>query len=586
MKKCLAIFDCGFGYGDCFISIPTIMEIYKMGYKVRLITLDKNIPIFKLLPEEIFSGIFHMNSQQLFYEDDFDLVINGQYWWYNGTVRKFGSNVMDAFARYNRIFTDEIGMISGLLPELNIPRDVRNKIKNLIMTQAKGRPTVLYQSLVSFWNKMIAPNKWQEVVKELSTHFCIIQIGAKQHCPGTVDLTEKTSILESIALASECDILLGGDSWMNHCSGFVKTPGVFVWTSTGPEDYGYPWNRNIWHPEVADCMPCGRPFRWLYDYDYKSKDTWERSEAGWVCPNKYCDGAISPSEIVEQVIDLYEERENVDFTFRNYVKELDKDIKKIRMVEEDYLISFIITVYDKIEKLPEVIQSIKDNCPYRYEIILVDNGDNGLHQYYKQPNVKVLDYTSNLGYSGGNNAGMEFAKGDYYIIVNPDMIIKDKRCIKQLVKYSGQTSISGKLVGTRDWYTYPASFPTYRVAGEIPFFYNQPTHDMPGWKPMPYIDGSLICIPKNIFEETGGFDTGLPELVYFDEAPLLFRAYLKGFKIVDAKIDPYIDHQHTDYATENVVKWTKANRQYFYETYALPNWNKFLKYLSGDSIKK
>lgn len=595
------VYDSGFGYGDSFISIPTIMKLKEEGYLVRLITQSKNTPIFDLLPPDTFEVICDMNSQQRFYTHDFDIALNGLYWWANGRVCNFGENVMNYFYHWNGLD----GNLDGELFKIDIPKEEIAKADLLIEEKSGGKPVIVFQTLMSFWNKMINYETWNDAINKLKEDFCILQIGAPMRFNGTVNLCGKTSIRESIALAKQSDVLMGGDSWLNHASGFLKKAGVFTWTSTSPEDYGYCWNRNIWHPEVADCLPCGRPYRWMYDYNYKRPDSWERDDAGWCCPDKFCAKAITPEEIVEQIYNCYDEQKyaTTNFSFKDYKKEEDQYIKSIVQIKEnDPKVSFVVVTYDKLDKLDEVIKGIGDNCPYEYEIILVDNGDKGLQDYLKIPekhmnknglyeweksNIKVLGYTSNLGYSGGNNAGIEFSnsKHDYFVIVNPDLIIKDENCIKRLIQYAGKDCISGKLVGTNDWYTYPASFPTYKIAGEIPFFYDTPTHNMPGWMPMPYIDGSLMCFSRKIYEDTGGFDTNLPEKVYFDEAPLLFKAFLKGYQIRDARIDGFFDHKHTDYDIGNVANWTKNNRQYFYEEYALKNWSLFLSYLAGDCIK-
>lgn len=71
----------------------------------------------------------------------------------------------------------------------------------------------------------------------------------------------------------------------------------------------------------------------------------------------------------------------------------------------------------------DLLKSIRSiNYPY-IEIIVVDNGSSSdpssiLTSEY--PEVKVIRSEKNLGFAGGNNLGMDHAKGEFYFLVNND----------------------------------------------------------------------------------------------------------------------------------------------------------------------
>lgn len=253
-------------------------------------------------------------------------------------------------------------------------------------------------------------------------------------------------------------------------------------------------------------------------------------------------------------------------------------------------ISFISVIYNHpqstIIKMINSLLECLQYCEYNYEIILINNGEtkiDDLKVRYSDFNLVIYD-TANLGYCGGNNYGILKSKGEYIFIINPDVIIKNSLCIDWMYSASKiYKAISGKIIGSPKWYTYPSSFPTDKKYNSItlPFYMNEPTLSKPGnWKMFPYIDGCLMCFSRLLFDDIGGFDEEFHP-GYFGENAFCFSAFLHNFILYDANIDSYYDHiqDHSNYVSCNILEWTKNGRAYFYEKYALPNWNKFLEYL-------
>lgn len=250
-------------------------------------------------------------------------------------------------------------------------------------------------------------------------------------------------------------------------------------------------------------------------------------------------------------------------------------------------LSFICTSFenkdDQIQEMVDSVNNVMQYCPYfDYHITVVDNSISLKTNNFD--NTTIIQPTENLGYCSGNNLAIDSSTGDIIIIINPDVILKDSLCIDWMVGTIGhyKKCITGTMIGSANWYTYPASFPTdkqYDVK-DIPFYFDEPTHTKPGnWKAMKYIDGCLMAFPRHLFE-VSSFDGDIfPG--YFGETAFAFSAYLNGYSIKDCAIKGLYDHKsnHDDNRKRNIREWTKEGRDIFYTKYAIPNWEMFNKYL-------
>jgi len=113
--------------------------------------------------------------------------------------------------------------------------------------------------------------------------------------------------------------------------------------------------------------------------------------------------------------------------------------------------SIIILDFFKSKRVCENVESIqKQKVDFPYEIIVVDNSANPLNakklaplSHY--PNVKVFINETNIGYVSGNNRGVQRAKGEYILIVNPDIIWKDQHTFQRLINYMDKHQTIGVL---------------------------------------------------------------------------------------------------------------------------------------------
>jgi GT2 family glycosyltransferase len=114
------------------------------------------------------------------------------------------------------------------------------------------------------------------------------------------------------------------------------------------------------------------------------------------------------------------------------------------MKDNKPLISIIALNYNQIEVTCEFLESTKKLLYPNYEIILIDNASREnpssiIHEKY--PHVRLIVSEKNLGFTGGNNLGIQNAKGDYYFIVNNDTEVTPDLLDKMLEPFYSDSTV-------------------------------------------------------------------------------------------------------------------------------------------------
>ena len=97
------------------------------------------------------------------------------------------------------------------------------------------------------------------------------------------------------------------------------------------------------------------------------------------------------------------------------------------MTNSKPLVSIIILNYNSGTWLTDCVDSILKTDYSNYEIIVIDNlSDDNSHKICKEKfeQIILIENNENLGYCEGNNVGMIHAKGDYFVILNPDTAVE------------------------------------------------------------------------------------------------------------------------------------------------------------------
>ena len=173
------------------------------------------------------------------------------------------------------------------------------------------------------------------------------------------------------------------------------------------------------------------------------------------------------------------------------------------------------------------------------EIIVVDNNSSDEScTMVKQnfPKVKLIENKENLGFSKGNNIGVQHAKGEYLCILNPDTVVPED-CFKELFEFSEIKNDLGlfacRLIdGTGSFL--PESkrhIPTPKVAikkmlGFTKSYYaTDVEEDSTGI--VPILVGAFMMVKTSVYKQVQGFDEDY--FMYGEDIDLSYKVTKAGY---------------------------------------------------------
>ncbi len=203
-------------------------------------------------------------------------------------------------------------------------------------------------------------------------------------------------------------------------------------------------------------------------------------------------------------------------------------------------------------------RSMLDDCLDRLEhtcvdvavqIIVVDNGssdDSAEMVIQRHPRVKLIRNETNRLFSAAHNQAFEVARGRYFLILNSDILVA-AGCVRNLVRFMDERSEIGAAgcllldpAGNpmRSAWQTPTMrstllshwlatklMPRSRIRAE----YNLVDWDGLSTREVDVVMDALLCVRRQAFEATTGYDEGL--FLYYTEQDLCLRLRRAGWPV-------------------------------------------------------
>jgi len=184
----------------------------------------------------------------------------------------------------------------------------------------------------------------------------------------------------------------------------------------------------------------------------------------------------------------------------------------------------------------ECMESLGQVTYPNYEVVVVDNcsADDSTRKIQKEfPDFKYIYNKDNLGFTGGNNAGLKYAtdgNSEFFLVLNNDIIV-DKFFLGYLVEAMLEDKSIG-IVGSLN-YDYYEPEKIISAGRKMSYLNGNATHILEpadNQRELDAIWGCCMLIRREVFEKIGYFYE--PYFFSFEEIDFCVKAKKEGFKIV------------------------------------------------------
>lgn len=224
-------------------------------------------------------------------------------------------------------------------------------------------------------------------------------------------------------------------------------------------------------------------------------------------------------------------------------------------IDGNPLISVIIPNKNHTDDLDICLKSLYEKSSYKnFEVIIVENNstEKETFEYYeaiaqKHGNVKIVKWEGNFNYSAINNFGVNYAKGEFILLLNNDVEIINGSCLEEMLMFAQRKDVGA--VGAKLYY----SDDTVQHAGVILGLGGTAGHahkhfgrSHPGYMARASIAQNLsactaacLMMRRDVFDEVGGLDESFE--VAFNDVDLCMKIRKKGYLVV---FTPYAELYH------------------------------------------
>ena len=247
------------------------------------------------------------------------------------------------------------------------------------------------------------------------------------------------------------------------------------------------------------------------------------------------------------------------------------------------LVSIIILNYNAGQLILDCLESITKTNYDNLEVIVVDNASiDESHRKCKEKfeNIRLIENEKNLGYCEGNNVGIQNAKGEFVVILNPDTIV-DPDWLTELIRaYNryGEALYQPKHLSLNEKSIFMSAGNMMNVFG-FGYAREKGKKDVNQYnmiEQIGYASGTCLFAPSSVFKKVGLLDSFI--FLYHDDLDLGWRAAQLGIKsyYVPSSVIYHAESYLLRWSSEKFY-WLERNRKYCLQThYSKDTYSKIL----------
>ena len=247
------------------------------------------------------------------------------------------------------------------------------------------------------------------------------------------------------------------------------------------------------------------------------------------------------------------------------------------------MLSVIIVNWNVRDLLRECLRSIEaGKGGLSLEIIVVDSAssDDSVAMVRSEfPSVHLIACTENVGFPRGNNLGLQEARGDYLLLLNPDTVIVDDALAvlvsylqvnpdvgvvgPQLLNPDGSVQSSRRRFPTVTTGFFESTWLEGLASGILRRYY---ALDLPddATADVDWLTGACIMGPRSTYEAVGGMDEGY--FMYSEELDWCRRIKESGRRVVyypAAQVIHHVGKSSEQAVTARHINFNQAKLRYF-----------------------
>jgi GT2 family glycosyltransferase len=194
--------------------------------------------------------------------------------------------------------------------------------------------------------------------------------------------------------------------------------------------------------------------------------------------------------------------------------------------------SIIIPVWNGASVVEDCLTAVFDQSgPDLFEVICVDNasGDDSAARIERAfPQVRLIHQLVNLGFAGGVNAGMEAARGDFFVLLNQDCIVQAGWLHELVAVLQAQPryGIAGSTIYNADG-TLNHTGAVVRRPDAVGLHLTETGNT--AVKSVDFLTGAAFALPRQTWDLVGRFDEGFYP-GYYEDSDYCYRARHKGLE--------------------------------------------------------